>query len=76
MIANSSFASCGVSTAVGSSRTRISAPRYSAFRISTRCCWATVMSWMRASASTASPYRSDSSRTRFLASPKSSITPP
>jgi hypothetical protein len=55
MIANSSFASCGVRTAVGSSRTRISAPRYRAFRISTRCCAATVMSWIRLSGSTASP---------------------
>ena len=33
----------GVSTAVGSSRIRISAPRYSAFRISTRCCCPTVI---------------------------------
>ena len=47
-ISNSSRASCGVSTAVGSSRTRMSALRYSAFRISTRCCWPTVMSSMRA----------------------------
>ena len=37
MIPNSSPASCGVSTAVGSSRMRMSAPRKSAFRISTRC---------------------------------------
>ncbi len=33
-----SSASWGVSTAVGSSRIRISAPRYSSLRISTRCC--------------------------------------
>ena len=33
------------------------------------------MSWIRASGSTARPKRSDSSRTRFRASPKSSITP-
>ena len=31
-------ASCGVSTPVGSSRIRMSAPRNSALRISTRCC--------------------------------------
>ena len=43
-IANSSSASCGVSTAVGSSRMRMSARRNSALRISTRCCWPTVMS--------------------------------
>ena len=34
---NRSWVSLGVSTAVGSSRMRISTPRYSAFRISTRC---------------------------------------
>ncbi len=45
----SSPASWGVSTAVGSSRMRTSARRYRALRISTRCCWPTVMSWTRAS---------------------------
>ncbi len=35
---NSSWVSWGVSTLVGSSRIRMSAPRYRAFRISTRCC--------------------------------------
>ena len=35
-VANSASLSCGVSTAVGSSRIRMRAPRYSAFRISTR----------------------------------------
>ena len=35
-VANSASTSCGVRTAVGSSRMRIRAPRYSAFRISTR----------------------------------------
>ena len=34
----SSLDSCGVSTAVGSSRINVSAPRYSSFKISTRCC--------------------------------------
>ena len=48
-------ASCAVSTAVGSSSTRIFAPRYSARRISTRCCIPTLMSSTRASGSTASP---------------------
>ena len=35
-VSNSASLSCGVSTAVGSSRIRMRAPRYSAFRISTR----------------------------------------
>jgi hypothetical protein len=35
-VANSASLSCGVSTAVGSSRIRMRAPRYSALRISTR----------------------------------------
>ena len=35
-VANSCSVSCGVSTAVGSSRIRMRAPRYSAFRISSR----------------------------------------
>ena len=35
---NSSSTSCGVSTAVGSSRISPRPPRWSAFRISTRCC--------------------------------------
>jgi hypothetical protein len=67
MIAKSSWASCGVSTAVGSSRMRMSAPRYSAFRISTRCCWPTVMSSTVARGSTASPKRVEISCTRFSA---------
>src|SRR6516165_3435284 len=37
-VATNCRTSCGVSTVVGSSRMRIRAPRYSAFRISTRCC--------------------------------------
>ena len=46
----------GVSTAVGSSSTRISAPRTSAFRISTRCCRPTDNSPTIASGSTSSAY--------------------
>ena len=41
---NSFSVSCGVSTAVGSSRIRISAPRYSTFTISTVCFWDTDIS--------------------------------
>ena len=37
-LAASAATSCGVSTAVGSSRIRICAPRTKAFKISTRCC--------------------------------------
>ena len=37
-MSSSPSTSCGVSTAVGSSRISTSAPRYSALRISTRCC--------------------------------------
>ena len=37
-VVNRTSASCGVSTAVGSSRMRMFASRYSAFTISTRCC--------------------------------------
>ncbi len=51
----SSSTSCGVSTAVGSSRIRTRAWRYSALRISTRCCWPTPISSMTASGSTARP---------------------
>ena len=51
----SSAVSWAVSTAVGSSRTSTSAPRYSARRISTRCWAPTVMSSTVASGSTARP---------------------
>ena len=54
-MSNSWSASCGVSTAVGSSRIRMSAPRYSALRISTRCCSPTGRSPTIASGSTSSP---------------------
>ena len=61
-ISNSWSASDGVSTAVGSSSTRISAPRTSAFRISTRCCSPTDNSPTIASGSTSSAYSLPSSR--------------
>src|SRR5690625_1850985 len=63
MIVNSSSVSCGVSTAVGSSRIRTSASLISAFRISTRCWTPTDTFATLASGSTESPYRCDSSRT-------------
>ena len=74
-IRNSSCVSCAVSTAVGSSRIRMSAPRSSARRISTRCWVPTEMSATRASGSTASPKRSESSRTRLAAALVSSSRP-
>ena len=55
--------SFGVSTAVGSSRMRTPALRVRAFRISTRCWIPTGRSSTRASGSTSSPNRSESSRT-------------
>ena len=61
---SSSSVSVGVSTAVGSSRMRMSACRYSALRISTRCCVPTARSSTRAVGSTASPYWLESSRIR------------
>ena len=74
-IRNSSCVSCAVSTAVGSSRISTSAPRSSARRISTRCWVPTEMSATRASGSTASPKRSESSRTRRAAAFVSSSRP-
>ena len=47
--------SCGVSTALGSSRIRILAPRNSTFRISTRCCSPTDRSAIFASGLTVEP---------------------
>src|SRR3954452_18177181 len=72
---NSSCVSCAVSTAVGSSRTRMLASRYSALRISTRCCCPTETSSTTASGATASPHRSDSARTRAAAPATSSSAP-
>ncbi len=63
----SSCASWAVSTAVGSSSTSTFAPRKSARRISTRCWVPTLMLSTRASGSTASPKRSESSRVRAAA---------
>ena len=54
-VANRLSASCGVSTAVGSSSTSTRAPRYSALRISTRWRSPTDRSATRASGSTTSP---------------------
>ena len=48
MARNNAWPSCGVRTAVGSSRMRIRTSRYSSFRISTRCCWPTESCQMRA----------------------------
>ena len=72
---NSSCASCGVSTAVGSSRISTLASRYSALRISTRCSWPTERFSTRACGATASPYLRDSSRTRSSAAGMSIATP-
>jgi hypothetical protein len=63
MIAISSSVSCGVSTAVGSSKTSTFASRESALMISTRCCTPTGRSPTRASGSTSNPKRAATSRT-------------
>ena len=68
MICMSSSISWGVSTAVGSSKIRISFSRYSIFRISVRCCMPTVISSTRASGSTRRPYFSDRASTFSRAS--------
>ena len=51
--------SCGVSTAVGSSRMRMSAPLYNTFIISTVCFSLTDMSYIFFLRSTSNPYLSD-----------------
>ena len=63
----SSSISCGVRTAVGSSKIRTSLSRYNIFRISVLCCIPTVISETRASGSTISPYLSLSSITFWRA---------
>ena len=68
MISISSSISCGVKTAVGSSKISISLFRYSILSISVRCCIPTVISEMSASGSIRSPYFSLSSTTRLRAS--------
>ena len=67
---NRASASWGVSTAVGSSKIRTSAPLTSSFNISTRCCSPMESCWMVAAGSTARWNRSAYSATwafiRFL----------
>ena len=72
MIRNRSSVSPGVSTAVGSSRTRTLASRSSALMISTRCCTPTGSSSTRASGSTRRPNRSESASTSRRAVRRSS----
>ena len=76
MIAMSSSVSCGVSTAVGSSRMRTSAWRESALMISTRCWTPTGRSSTSASGSTWKPNWSEISVTRRRASGRSIRPPP
>ncbi len=56
-----SVISCGVNTAVGSSKIKISAPRYKTFKISIRCCCETVVWDILALKLTANPYCFDNS---------------
>ena len=72
MTSSSSSVSCGVSTAVGSSRISRSTSRTSALTISTRCCTPTGRSATSASGSTGRRYRSDTSSTRARALRRSS----
>ena len=72
MIRNRSSVSCGVSTAVGSSRISTLASRSSALMISTRCWTPTGRSSTTASGSTWRPYRSESSSTSRRARRRSS----
>ena len=73
MMSISSSVSCGVSTAVGSSKTSSSASRERALMISTRCCTPTGRSSTTASGLTWKPKRSEISVTRLLASARSSV---
>ena len=75
MISSSSSVSCGVSTAVGSSRMRIWASLTRALMISTRCCTPTGRSSTRASGSTSRLYFCDSSST-WLRAPSMSRNAP
>ena len=59
--ANSLSVSWGVRTAVGSSRIRISTPRYRSFTISTVCFWDTDMVYIFWSGSSSNPYLAVSS---------------
>ena len=67
--------SCGVSTAVGSSKTTISAWRNSTLMISTRCCRPTGSSSTSASGSTSRPYSWEIRRTSRCAARRSSAPP-
>ena len=75
MVSMSSSVSWGVSTAVGSSKTRIRASRESALMISTRCWTPTGMSSTTASGLTWKPNRSEISWTRCRAASRSSEPP-
>ena len=75
MMLISSSVSCGVSTAVGSSRMSTRASRERALMISTRCWTPTGRSSTKASGSTWKPKRSLISTTRWRARSRSS-TPP
>ena len=72
---HSSSASGGDSTAVGSSSTRMRAPRYSTLRISTRWASPTFSSLTLRVGSTRRPVRSESSRTARSAAAMSSVSP-
>lgn len=76
MMPMSSSVSCGVSTAVGSSKTRTRASRESALMISTRCWTPTGRSSTSASGSTSKPNRSLISRTFARAACRSSTPAP
>ena len=67
--------SMSVRAADGSSSTRSSAPRYRAFKISTRCWAPTAISVMGRSSSTSRPYRAESSRISFFRASRSMKTP-
>ncbi len=71
MISISSSVSCGVSTAVGSSKTSTLASRESTLMISTRCWTPTGRSPTTASGSTWKPKRAEISRTRSRAASRS-----
>ena len=73
MMPNSSSVSCGVSTALGSSSTRMSLFRYSAFMISTRWRTPTGRSSIFASGLTSRLYCSDSSTMRWRAAARSNV---
>ena len=73
--ANSFSVSCGVSTAVGSSRIRISAPRNSTFTISSVCFWLTLISYTFWSRSSANWYFSQIARALSRTRRRSNFSP-